>query len=295
MPVTSANGIEICYETHGSPSDPALLLVHGFTAQLTSWDDGFVDSLVDRGLHVVRMDNRDAGHSTYFDGIEPPVAAVMAARRDGSTPPEVPYLLTDMAADGIGLLDSLSIERAHIAGASMGGMIVQTMAIHHPDRVASLCSIMSHTGDMRHGRSTKEANAALLSPPPVEREANIEAAVANARIWSTRRHWDEAVQRRRAEIAYDRAFHPEGAGRQLTAIMASPDRSDALASLDMPTLVIHGRDDTLITPSGGERTAQLVPGAVLLMLNDMGHDLPRPLWPVLADSIAFHISRAEAR
>ena len=290
-----ANGIEIEYETFGSASDPTLLLVNGFTSQLIGWDEHFCRMLAQRGRHVVRYDNRDVGHSTHFDGQRVDIPAIFRARKGDGPMPVVPYTLHDMAADGIGLLDALGIDSAHIAGMSMGGMIVQTMAIDHPTKVRSMTSIMSHTGENDYGRSTKEANAALMSAPPTERAAYITHTVTNGRLWSSPRYYDETAAAVRAGASYDRMFYPEGSPRQMAAIMCVGHRADGLRALDMPTLVIHGRADTLITPSGGERTAELVPGANLLMLADMGHDMPEPLWPLLVDAIVGITEIAESQ
>lgn len=281
------NGIELEFETFGASDDPTLLLVMGFTAQMTAWDEAFCERFADRGFHVVRFDNRDCGLSTTFDGHRADPSAVMAAVLAGEPIPPVPYTLSDMAADAIGMLDHLGIERAHVVGASMGGMIVQTMAIEHPERLATMTSIMSTTGDNSIGRPTKDALAALLAPPPLDREAFI-AAADRSMVWASKRYGDADRLRRNAAAAYDRSFCPEGAPRQLAAIYASGDRSEHLRSVSVPTLVIHGRDDTLIDLSGGLRTAELVPGANLLVLGDMGHDLPEPLWPVIVDTIVGH-------
>ncbi len=289
MPRTTLpSGIEIEYDTHGSPSDPALLLVNGFTSQMISWHGDLLQQLVDQGLYVIRYDNRDCGLSSKLDGqgVEP--MEVLKAQLAGEAMPDVAYTLSDMADDGIGVLDHLGVDRAHIAGVSMGGMIVQTMAIDHPDRVASLISIMSSTGDPRVGAPTPEARDALLAPPPVERAAFIEASV-RAKVWQSKKYFDEDEVRTLAATGFDRSFAPEGSKRQLAAIYASGDRSEALAGLDVPTLVIHGRDDTLISPEGGFRTAEQIPGARLLYVSDMGHDLPRPLWPELVEAIGGHV------
>jgi pimeloyl-ACP methyl ester carboxylesterase len=280
------------YETFGDPGDPTLLLVSGYTSQLNGWDIGLVEQLVDQALHVVRFDNRDVGLSTKLEGSVKPMK-VLRAMMDGDGTPDVPYTLSDMAADGIGLLDHLGVEQAHIAGMSMGGMIVQTMAIEHPTRVKSLISVMSSTGDPRMGAPTTEAREALLAPPPTERAAYIAASTRSA-VWASKRYVDLDVLRQRAATDFDRSFYPEGATRQLAAIYASGDRTAGLEALDVPTLVIHGRDDTLITPSGGERTAELISGSKYLLLSDMGHDLPRPMWPVFAEAIAGHVRVVEA-
>jgi pimeloyl-ACP methyl ester carboxylesterase len=283
------NDIELEYETFGSSDDPTLLLVMGFTAQLIAWDVGFCEMLAARGFHVVRFDNRDCGLSTRFDGAPADPTAVMAAVLSGAEIPAVPYTLSDMAADSVGLLDHLGVERAHVLGASMGGMIVQTLVIEHPHRLLSMTSVMSTPGDLAVGRPTPEALEALLATPPADRAAFIDAATRSM-VWASKRHGDPERLRSNAARSYDRAFFPEGAPRQLSAIYASGDRSDALREVTVPTLVIHGRDDTLIDPTGGERTASLVPGAHLLLLADMGHDLPEPLWPTLVGSIAGHLT-----
>ncbi len=286
---TLPSGIELEYETFGSASDPTILLVMGFAAQLILWDVGLCEALVAEGYHVVRFDNRDCGLSTHLDGQAVEPMAVMMAIVGGGPVPEVPYLLSDMAADAIGLLDHLGVDRAHIVGASMGGMIVQTMAIEHPDRVASMVSVMSTPGDTSVGQPAPEAMAVLLRPPAANRDAYIEGAVDTA-VFASKRHFDPDRVRRIAAMSFDRAFYPEGATRQLAAIFASGDRSEKLRDLRVPSLVIHGRDDTLIMLSGGERTAELIPGANLLVLGDMGHDLPEPLWPLVVGAITNHIA-----
>jgi pimeloyl-ACP methyl ester carboxylesterase len=288
MPKALVNhGIELEYDTFGQAGDPPLLLVMGFTAQLIAWEEGFCQMLADGGRYVIRFDNRDCGLSTKLDGVHVDMGALMGAVfSDGPVPP-VPYTLSDMAADAVGLLDHLGIERAHIAGASMGGMIVQTMAIEHAHRCASMVSIMSTVGDRSVGQAAPEVSAALLTPPPTDRQAYIDAS-ENWLMWESKRYRSAERTRARAARSYDRAFYPEGASRQLAAIFASGDRSPLLAELNVPTLVVHGRDDTLIAPSGGERTAELIPGAHLLMLKDMGHDLPEPLWPLVAAAMLAH-------
>jgi pimeloyl-ACP methyl ester carboxylesterase len=296
MARAQANGIEIEYDTFGDPGDPALLLVMGFTAQMTLWDERFCEALAGTGRYVIRFDNRDCGLSTKLDGVHVDLMAVLGAvgTHTPLSPEGIPYLLHDMADDAFGLLDHLGIERAHIAGASMGGMIVQTMAIEHPERVLTMTSIMSTTGEPEYGQPHPDAIQALLTPPPTDRAAYIDSAAVTTKVFSSPRYYDEAKTRERAAAAYDRSFYPEGAARQLAAIFASGDRAEGLRGLHVPTLVIHGRADTLITCSGGDRTAELVPGATLLMLNDMGHDLPEPLWPLIVDAIASHTTHAIA-
>jgi pimeloyl-ACP methyl ester carboxylesterase len=285
--------IEVEYETHGDPANPPLLLVMGFSTSLLGWPEGFVEQLVAAGRSVILFDNRDCGRSTILDARVDPMA-VMAAAAAGQPLPPVPYTLHDMADDAFGLLTHLGIERAHIAGASMGGMIVQTMAIDHPERVLSVTSIMSTSGEPHVGAAAPEAMAALLAPPPTTRDEYVDGS-ARWMIWASKRYGDPEQLRERAARQWDRGVWPAGSARQLAAIAASGARHVGLASLSVPMLVIHGRDDTLITPSGGERTAELVPGARLLMLDDMGHDVPEPLWPTVVSAIAEHTAGAAAR
>jgi pimeloyl-ACP methyl ester carboxylesterase len=291
---TVNTGMQLEYEVMGPDDGVPLLLVMGFTAQLIAWPDGFCQQLADHGFRVIRFDNRDCGLSTKLDGAPVDLGAVMMANLSGQRDqmPAVPYTLSEMAADAAGLLEHLGIERAHVVGASMGGMIVQHMAIEHAARVASMVSIMSMTGEAEFGSPTPEAAQVLLSPPPTDREAYIERSV-DAKVWQSRRFHDPVEVRAAAARSFDRSFYPEGAMRQLAAIHASGSRAEALQNLTTPTLVIHGRDDTLIPPSGGQRTAELVPGATLLLLADMGHDVPAPLWPIMTTAIAHHAQLAD--
>jgi pimeloyl-ACP methyl ester carboxylesterase len=294
MPMAPSNGIEICYETFGDPADPTLLLVMGLGAQMTGWDEGFIAELVSRGLQVVRFDNRDTGKSTWFDDATYDVAAGQAASRAGQ-PVEAPYNLSDMANDAIAVLDHLGIDRAHIAGASMGGMLVQTIAIDHPDRVLSMCSIMSSPGELDNGQPAKGIFKLLLPGPINSREDAVAAAVATGRAVGSKEHFDAEAAAIRAGDSYDRAYHPSATERQLLAIWASGARTEGLKQLNIPTLVIHGRQDPLIQLDGGERTAALIPGAQLLIFDDMGHDMPKPLWPALADAMSNLIEHASTR
>ncbi len=283
-----STGMEIEYDTIGSPTDPTLLLIMGFTAQLTAWDERFCRIFADAGFHVVRFDNRDCGLSTKLDGQVADIGAVMAAVFADQPAPPVPYTLSDMAADAMGLLDHLGIEKAHVMGASMGGMIAQHVAIEHPHRVLSLVSVMSQPGEPEVGQPAPEAAEALLAPPPTDRQAYIDSA-PRWMLWQSKKYRDEAKVKENAARDFDRSFYPEGSTRQLAAIYASGRRTQMLQQLDVPTLVVHGLDDTLITPSGGERTAELVPGAHLMMVSDMGHDMPEPLWPLLTGAIIGHL------
>jgi pimeloyl-ACP methyl ester carboxylesterase len=286
MPVAHANGIDICFDTFGDPADPTVLLVMGLGSQMIHWDAEFCQGIVDRGFHVVRFDNRDMGESTRID--EPvDIFAVMGAMGSDDTP-SVPYLLSDMAADAMGVLDHLGIDRAHILGVSMGGMIVQTVAIEHPQRVITMTSVMSTTGDPDVGAPTGEAMAALMSPPPQTREQLQDAALHHAGVWGSPGLYDEKRLRRAAGEAWDRGYNPAGTARQLAAIFASGSRSAGLAQIDIPTLVIHGTADTLVQPTGGERTAEVVPDAKLLVVEGMGHDLATPLWPQIISAFVAH-------
>jgi pimeloyl-ACP methyl ester carboxylesterase len=288
--VAAANGIEITYQTFGEPSDPSLLLVMGLGAQLIHWPEEFCELLAARGFQVVRFDNRDVGHSTKLD--DAPVPDLMAlAAGDASA---ASYTLDDMADDAVGLLDHLGIDAAHVAGASMGGMIAQTLAIRHPQRVLSVCSIMSTTGNPEVGQATPEALAVLMTPVPEDREGYIEFHVKAFRaIGSPGFPFDEEFLRWRGGATFDRSMYPNGPRRQLAAIMASGDRTQALGQISAPTVVIHGADDPLITVSGGEATARAIPGAKLVVIPGMGHDLPRGAWSDIIDAITANAERAK--
>jgi pimeloyl-ACP methyl ester carboxylesterase len=282
MASTTANGITIEYETAGDPVNPALLLIMGLGGQLIAWDDEFVAELVARDFYVVRFDNRDVGLSTWFD--EAGIPDLAAAFTTGVNPA---YLLSDMAADAAGLLDALRLESAAVLGISMGGMIAQTLAIEHPQKVRALTSIMSNTGAPSVGQPTETALSALMVPPPPDREAAIELAVKTWQVvGSPGFPFHEERIRAEAGAAYDRALHPAGIARQAVAILASPDRTPGLRSLDLPALVIHGESDQLVQPSGGQATAAAIPGAALWLVPGMGHDLPRELFGQIAHRVA---------
>lgn len=282
--VSLPTGIDIECEEFGRRDDPTVLLVSGFTSQLLGWDEGFCRELASRGRHVIRFDNRDVGLSTHLDGQLVNIKAARDAAFFGGEPIDPPYTLSDMAADGLGLVDALGCEIVDVVGMSMGGMIVQTMAIDRPERIRSVVSVMSTTGARDVGQPTHEALERLLTPPPSNRDEYIEASVG-AEIWSSKRYFDPERARQKAAANFDRMFYPEGPTRQYAAIMASGDRTEALHSVTVPMLVIHGKDDTLIHPSGGEATAAAVSGSKLLMLDDMGHDIPEPLWAEIAGAI----------
>ena len=293
MPTIPVNDIEICYESFGDADAPPLLLVMGLGAQMTLWSPGFVSELLERGFRVIRFDNRDVGLTTKTDGPPPDVMAMYAAFAAGQ-PIEAPYTLSLLAADAVGLLDALEIPAAHIVGASMGGMIVQTIAIEHPDRVLSLTSIMSTTGHTEVGQPDPESMMALLTPAPTDRDGAIRQSVETSRVISGEL-FDEDWSRSVATESFDRCFNPAGTAFHLVAIAASGDRTEGLRSLDVPTLVIHGRQDSLVTLSGGEATAAAVPGAELLVFGRMGHDMPSLYWPQMADAIFNIAARGEER
>ncbi|MGK2949681.1 MAG: alpha/beta fold hydrolase [Acidimicrobiales bacterium] len=289
--IASANAIELCYETFGDPSDEPLLMVMGLGAQMTLWPVELCEALVDRGFFVVRYDNRDTGLSTKFDDVGGDFLSTFMAASQGE-PVEVAYRLSDLAADGMGLLDHLGLASAHIVGASMGGMIAQTMAIEHPERVRTLTSIMSTTGEAEVGMPSAEAMAVLLRPAATTRDEAIESGVAARKVIGSPEHFDEVEARRGVAEAYDRCWNPAGTARHLLAIVASGSRTEGLQSLDVPTLVVHGDVDPLVTPSGGHRTAALVPGAELLVLEGMGHDLPPAYLGPIVEAITSLAARA---
>ena len=289
---TDNRSIELEYDHFGNPTDPALLLIMGFTAQMVAWDEEFCKQLADRGHFVIRFDNRDCGLSTKLHGVPSNSdAVIMAAMMETEMPP-VPYTLSDMAADAMQVLDHLNIERAHIMGASMGGMIAQTVAIEHPHRVKTLISVMSQPGELTVGQPTQEAMELIVTPAPSDRDEYI-AFAPKWQLWQSKKYRSDEVSRRNAIRDFDRSNYPEGGPRQMAAIYASGSRAEGLQKLQVPTLVIHGTDDQLITPSGGERTAELIPNSTLLMVDDMGHDMPQPLWPFYLDAISKHTALAK--
>ena len=288
MASVQTNGITIEYDERGE-GEP-LLLVMGLGGQLIDWHDDFVDLLADAGFRVIRFDNRDSGLSAELQG-DPPtrrqIVRMIATRRR----PTAPYLLTDMARDGVGLLDVLGIHAAHVVGMSMGGMIAQTMAIEHPARVRSLTSVMSTTGDRRRGRIHRSlmVKAARLPEPSVENA--VDNGVQMFRLIGGS-EFDEGAVRDAVQRAVARSFRPAGTGRQMAAILASPDRTPALRRVTAPTLVIHGLMDKLVQPSGGMATARAVPGSRLVMYPEMGHDLPRSRWAEIIEEIRRNAARA---
>jgi pimeloyl-ACP methyl ester carboxylesterase len=291
--ITTPQGITLEYETAGSGADPPVLMVMGFGSQLVAWPREFCALIADGGRFVISFDNRDCGLSQKLEDRQARVEEVAAAASVGDFETAralAPYTLSDMADDGLGLLTALGIERAHVVGASMGGMIAQTMAIEHPERLTTLTSMMSSTGEPEYGQAKPEALAALLAPSPTDRDGYIDSA-QNWLLWHSRRYPELEATRVMAAESYDRGLCPEGTQRQLAAMLASGLRAEGLRRLEVPTLVIHGLDDTLIQPDGGERTAALVPDAKLILVADMGHDRPQPLWPQLTEAIIEHTAQ----
>ena len=286
MPRATNGSVELEYDHFGAPTDPALLLVMGYTAQMTAWDDEFCGLLADAGHFVVRFDNRDCGLSSKTQA-DPPdmMALLMQALAGQPITVEVPYTLRDMAGDALAVLDAVGVEAAHVVGASMGGMIVQQMAIDHPTRVMSMTSIMSTTGAPGVGQPTPAAQVALLTPPPSDPSGIVDWMVTTGQAISGPL-FDEAAARERAAAAYERSFYPAGAPFQMAAIAKTGDRTAGLEQLDVSTLVIHGKLDALISVSGGEATAAAVPNAKLLVLDEMAHDLPKPLWADMIGAIS---------
>jgi pimeloyl-ACP methyl ester carboxylesterase len=295
MPQIETNGIRLEYETWGEPTGRPLVVVRGLGTQLVHWSPRLCERLVAAGHYLVTFDNRDVGLSTHFhEAGMPDLAGILAARARGEEP-EAPYRLADMATDLIGLMDGLGLSRAHVAGMSMGGMIVQQAALQFPDRLASMTSIMSTTGDPGLPGPTPEAAAALSRPPPRERSAYVDYSVLTQRAFTGRGFpFDEEGWRDLAGRVFDRAFDPAGVARQMAAIMASGSRHADLAKVSTPTLVVHGTDDPLVPPACGEATARAIPGARLHWIEGMGHDLPEGAWPDLVDAIAAHTAAAEA-
>lgn len=284
-----SNGIEIAYQEVGDPDGEPLLLVMGLATQMLAWDEELCSMLAERGFRVVRFDNRDIGHSTMLDDAGMPSRLdLFVGRRESAA-----YLLSDMADDAVGLMDHLEIESAHIAGISMGGMIGQTLAIEHRDRVRSLVSMHSTTGSRRVGTPTFKAFGLMLAKAPRGREEFVERIVKTYElIGSPAYRMDKERLREVAGRMYDRSHNPRGVLRQMHAITASGDRTAALRKLDLPATVIHGSRDPLIRSSGGRATANAIPGARLHLIEGMGHDLPRDLWPAFADDFAETASRA---
>ena len=285
---TVGDGVELCYETFGDPEAPAMLLTMGLATQMLGWHEDFCEALAGRGFHVIRFDNRDCGRSQRMNGTVPSIVQLLRRNRRAAS-----YTLEDMAGDGVGLLDHLGIGAAHVMGASMGGMIAQTMAARYPDRVLSLVSMMSNTGAFWSGQPSPRLYHVLLKPPPRDREAYKEHAVwVFSKIGSPGFERDDDDLRRIAGMSYDRGLNPAGSSRQLAAIIASGDRTPLLGEIEASTLVIHGARDKLVPTSGGRATAKAIPGARLLVIEGMAHDIPRGAWPQMLDAIEQNAARA---
>jgi pimeloyl-ACP methyl ester carboxylesterase len=280
--------VELCYETFGDPADPTVLLVMGLATQMIAWDADFCEMLVERGFHVVRFDNRDVGRSSRVNGAPPSLVQIALRSRDGAS-----YSLSDLAGDATRLLDHLGVERAHVVGASMGGMIAQTIAIEHPERLLSLCSIMSNVGARLSGQPALAIYPLMLRRAPKDRDGYVEHVVRlYGEIGSKGFAVDEERLRRQGALAHERGVSAAGNARQMAAILTASDRTKALAGVRVPTLVIHGTADRLVRPSGGKATAKAIPGAQLLLIDGMGHDLPRDAWVQIVDAIAANAQRA---
>jgi len=283
--------IELCYETFGNPSDETVLLIMGLGTQMLAWHEEFCALLVDEGFHVVRYDNRDNGRSTFVGGKTPGLLELVLRK-----PKHPAYTLDDMADDAAGLLDALGIEAAHVVGASMGGMIAQMLAVRHPEKVRSLCSIMSTTGARLVGRPSMKLWSIFLRRPPQDREAYLDHAVRlYGTIGGNGFEPDEEQVRDRAGRSFDRNHRGDGSGRQLAAIMASGDRTAQLRTITAPTVVIHGTDDPLVNPSGGRATCKAIPDSRLVEINGMGHTLPRGAWERVVAAIVSNAERAAGR
>jgi pimeloyl-ACP methyl ester carboxylesterase len=284
--------ITLCYETFGDPADPAVLLIMGLGTQMLGWHEDFCEQIAERGFHVIRYDNRDIGRSTYLKHIDPPSLLQMITRSKSAAG----YTLDDMADDGAFLLDGLGIDAAHVVGASMGGMIAQTLVSRHPDRALSLASIMSTTGHRRHGQPSPRILDVFLRTPPSEPDAFAEHMLAMfKRIGSHGFELNESEFKQRAKLALSRGRSSAGVGRQIAAIQAAGDRTDKLRQIRVPTVVIHGDRDHMVNPSGGRETAKAIPSAELITIEGMGHDLPRGAWDQIIGAIVTNAQRAGDR
>jgi pimeloyl-ACP methyl ester carboxylesterase len=284
-----ANGLELEYQTFGDPDDPPLVMVMGLGAQMIWIHDDFCEGLVDLGFFVVRFDNRDVGGSTWIESDLDAGTAVLDLL--AGNPVDVPYTLLDMAADTWGLCDHLGLDRVHLFGISLGGMVVQQMAIDRPERVAGLTSLMSTTGDPDVGQPQPDALDALIEPPPLDRDGYVAHTLERGKVLAGPEHLDADWIEERNALAWDRGINPAASGHQLLAILASPARSEGLRALDVPAVVVHGELDPLVDVSGGERTAECL-GAEFVRLEGMGHDLPRYYWATVIHHVVALASRA---
>jgi pimeloyl-ACP methyl ester carboxylesterase len=289
--IAPVGAIKLCYETFGAEGQPSLLLVMGLGSQMILWDDELCEELAARGFWVIRFDNRDLGRSTILrDAPVPSRAQLLVRDRRGAS-----YSLDDMADDTAGLLDRLGLDETHVVGASMGGMIAQLLAIRHPERALSVVSIMSTTGNRRVGQARARLYPRMLRRPRLDREGYIEEFLATFQaIGSPRFPPDPVRTRALAARCFERGLHPAGSARQLAAVATAADRTASLRELRIPTTVIHGDSDPLVMPSGGRATAAAITDSRLVIVPGMGHDLPRPLWPLLIDEIEQNAHRSAA-
>jgi pimeloyl-ACP methyl ester carboxylesterase len=293
MPYAQNGDVELYYDTFGDPSDPALLMVNGLGSQCINFKEPWCEKHVAEGFFVIRFDNRDVGLSTKFAHVAPDLAGVVKARAEGRAP-TIPYTTSDMAGDAIAVLDAAAVARAHVMGFSMGGMIVQTMAIEHPHRLLSMTSVMSTTGDTDVGQSTPEARRLLLAAAPTDRESYVARHLEGIRMWGSPAYYDENRLRANAVAAFDRCFQPDGQARQVMAIFAASSRTAALRDARVPALVLHGSEDKLVDPSGGRRTAEAIPDARFVLIDGMGHDYPPQLWDQIVQLVTQHARATQA-
>ncbi|HEX3916894.1 MAG TPA: alpha/beta hydrolase [Caulobacteraceae bacterium] len=295
MPHVKANGLDIYCESHGDDAAEPILLIMGLGAQMTRWSPDFIAALVAAGHRVVVFDNRDVGLSEKLDAAGAPDMKAVAAALMGGTAPRVAYTLQDMAADAAGVLDALGIERAHIVGASMGGMIAQLVAADHPGKTLSLTSVMSSTGNPNLPRATPEAMARLNTPAPdpnTDLEGYLASAVTGAKVMSQKYPPDEAAVRAGSLADFKRCYYPVGFQRQYAGIMASPDRRPKLKTIAAPTVVIHGDADPLVPLAGGRDTAENIPGAELIIVEGVGHEMPAAVQDQFVAGILSAVARA---
>ncbi len=293
MPNIKANGIQIEYDTFGDQASPPILLIMGLGRQMVSWNEEFCQRLAEKDLYVIRFDNRDVGLSTKFEeaGVPDVVAAVTASLQGQKV--QAPYSLDDMADDAVGVLNGLGIDKAHIFGVSMGAAIAQIIGYRHPSRALSLISMMGTTGNPDLPPAKSEAMEILLTPAPEGREAFIKSAVKRFLVLWGSLPYDEEDMRNRAELEYDRAFYPQGVTRQLVATLSYGNRKPRLHSVTVPALIIHGADDPLIPVEAGKDTAEAIPGSEIMIVEGMGHSLPRAVWPRVIEAITEHTQKAD--
>ena len=293
MPVARNGDVSIYYESIGDASDPPLLIINGLGSQCTNYRPEWCQMFVAEGLRVIRFDNRDVGLSTHFDDVAPDLTGVLGALSAGEPPP-LAYTLADMATDAIAVLNALDLSTAHVMGLSMGGMITQHLAISHADRLRSITSVMSSTGDSDVGQASPEAAELMTSPSPVGRDGYIARTIKGLHTWGSPDWQDDERTATIAGEAYDRAFDPAGQARQYLAILCDGSRTAALGSVSLPALVMHGSADRLVDPSGGRRTAEAIPGARFELIEGMGHDYPPAVWPRWVELVTTHAHAADS-